>query len=449
MEGFYQMISNRFKHYHAGMTITMVAVPGIMIAVTFISYIFYMHPYEHSSLLPHPSSIMGSTMCVLLGITLGFLGWIILALMAQSFASIDRANPTIYHELRSRFEALQPQIKDAMEYIPEITKNDNGKGDGNECIHRRREFAIGEMKQYCSRLKEALGNGDKEPPKRVPEVRDWIQGYGYVNLWEQLNRLDELLILFRPVQSLINDAFEVRLCLRGSPIDNLIMLNARLQTAERSLAQRHGLYYESSGTECSSPSGQPPMDDFTAREAMLKITRMLNEFRDERRTGLVRARNQLLKTITLSSFVIFTLLVSAILAEIHTQSLLGAAAFFGVGAVMGLFSRLRLNTSSKISTEDFGLANARLLHIPLLSGLAALGGVFITPLLAGIAATHGPSPLLTLKQIFDIGASPFSLVLAAIFGLSPSVLITRLQQEADQYKTDLKSTGPTTRRVVA
>jgi hypothetical protein len=446
MEGFYQMISNRFKHYHAGMTITMVAVPGVMIGITFISYMIYMHPYEHSPILPHPSSIMGSIMCVLLGITLGFLGWMILALMAQSFAAIDRANPAVYHELRSRFEALQPQIEDAMKHMPENTKNDNGKGDGNESLHRRWESAIAEMHQYCSRLKEALG--DKEPPKRVPEVRDWIQGYGYIDLWEQLNRLDELLILFRPVQNLTNDVFEVRLCLRGSPIDNRDMLTTRLQTAERSLTQRPGVYDESSGTESSSPSGQPPMEDFTAREAILKITRMLNEYRDERRTGLVRARNQLLKTVTLTGFVIFTLLVAAVLAEVRTQNLVGAAAFFSVGAVMGLFSRLRLNTSSKISTEDFGLATARLLHTPLLSGLAALGGVLITPLLASIAVTHGPPALGNLNQIFNIGTSPFSLVLAAIFGLSPSALITRLQQEAEQYKTDLKSTGPTTRRTV-
>ena len=303
------------------------------------------------------------------------------------------------------------------------------------------------MNQYCSRLKEALG--EKEPPKRVPEVRDWIQEHGYIKLWEQLNRLNELLILFRPVQNLINDAFEVRLCLRGSPIDNRDMLNTRLLIAEKSLIQRHGLYHESSETESPSPAGQPPMDDFTAREAMLKVTRMLNEYRDERRTCLVRARNQLLKTVTLTGFVMFALLASALLAEVHTQSLVGAAAFFGVGAVMGLFSRLRLNTSSKISTEDFGLATARLLHTPLLSGLAALGGVLITPLLASIAVTHGPPALGNLNQIFNIGTSPFSLVLAAIFGLSPSALITRLQQEAEQYKTDLKSTGPTTRRVVA
>jgi hypothetical protein len=400
--------------------------------------------------------IMGSIMSVLLGIALGFLGWIILALMAQSFASIDRANPAVYHELRSRFEALQPQIEDAIKHIQENTKNDDGKGDDNESLHWRWKSAIAEMKQYCSRLKEALG--DKEPPKRVPEARDWIQGYGYINLWAQLNRLDELLILFRPVQNLTNDAFEVILCLRGSPIDNRDMLTTRLQTAERSLTQRHGIYDESSGTENSSPSGRPSMDDFTAREAILKITRMLNEYRDERRTGLVRARNQLLKTVTLTSFVIFALLASALLAEVHTQNVVGAAAFFGIGAVMGLFSRLRPNTSSKISTEDFGLATARLLHAPLFSGLAALGGVLIIPLLAdigtSIAATHATSalssaPLAGLKEIFTIGERPFNLVLAAIFGLSPSVLITRLQQEAEQYKTDLKSTGPTTRRVVA
>jgi hypothetical protein len=432
-ENFRQRIYRFFEYYHAGITIAIVAVPSIMIAVTLIFYMCYM--YENLS-STYPS---GSILSVVIGVFGGLVGWIIVALGAQTFAAIDRAYPTVYHELRSRFEALQPYIDAAMKYSSESTDKED---DGSKNLHRQRQSAIAEMTQHCSHLREVLG--DKEPPKRVPEVRDWIQAYGYVKLFERLHRLNELLILFHPVEILNSDAWEVRLRLRGSPIDNRDLINNRLQVAERALAQRYNLHHET-----STSSSHPSMDDFTARETMLKTMRLLNEFRDELRMGLVRARNQVLKTVTLTSFVVFTLLVCAVLASVPTRYLVGGTTFFIVGAVMGLFSRLRQSTSSKISTEDFGLATARLLHIPLISGLAALGGVVIIPFLVSIASHQGTSAttqLPSIKEIFDISQKPFNLVLAAIFGLSPTALINRLQQEAEQYKTDLKSTGPTTRR---
>ena len=171
------------------------------------------------------------------------------------------------------------------------------------------------------------------------------------------------------------------------------------------------------------------------------VRRLLNEFRDERRTGLVRARNQLLTTVTLTTFVIFALLAAAVLVEVSALRLVEGTLFFLVGAVIGLFSRLALDIGARISTEDFGLATARLLHTPMVSGLAALGGVLIIPLLASVASSNTSG---SLGDIFNMSKTPFGIVLAAIFGVSPAALISRLQQEAEQYKTDLKSTGATT-----
>lgn len=448
-EGFGRRICTFFKRYQAGLTITVVALPGIMVAVTFICYMFYAHMYTppHSG-PPHPPSIMSSIMTVALGVVGGFLGWIILAVGAQTFAAIDRAHPALYRELRSRFEALQPHITAATESksISQTTESksilqtddDLSKG-ATENRQQRRDSAIEEMQQYNSRLKEAFG--DKDPPDRVLEARDWIQGYGYIKLLEQLHRLEELLILFLPAEILLADAWEDRLRLRGSLIENRDVLNARLLEAETSLRERYHLPPESPKTESPPPASQVPMDEFTARETMLRVKRLLNEFRDERRTGLVRARNQLLTTVTLTTFVIFALLASAVLAEISALRLVEGTVFFLVGAVVGLFNRLALDIGARISTEDFGLATARLLHTPLVSGLAALGGVLIIPLLASVASSNTSG---SLVDIFDISKTPFSLVLAAIFGVSPAALISRLQQEAEQYKTDLKSTGPTT-----
>jgi hypothetical protein len=410
-----------------------------MIAVTFICYMGYAHVYIHPSSLSHPPTIMGSIMSVSLGVVGGFLGWIILAVGAQTFAAIDRANPALYHELRARFEALQSYIQAARESKGISQIPDDQKGGTTVPLQQRRISALEEMNQYNSRLKEAFG--EKSSPDRDFEVRDWLQGYGYVNLLAQLHRLEELLILFLPAEILLTDIWQDGLRLRGSPIENRDVLSARLGVAERSLIKRYGLYSEPPGAGSPPPTSEVTMDEFSARETLRCVRRLLNEFRDERRTGLVRARNQLLTTVTLTTFVIFALLAAAVLVEVSALRLVEGTLFFLVGAVIGLFSRLALDIGASISTEDFGLATARLLHTPLVSGLAALGGVLIIPLLASVASSTTSG---SLGDIFNMSKTPFGIVLAAIFGVSPAALISRLQQEAEQYKTDLKSTGATT-----
>ncbi|MEA2512284.1 MAG: hypothetical protein QOJ59_1771, partial [Thermomicrobiales bacterium] len=50
-----------------------------------------------------------------------------------------------------------------------------------------------------------------------------------------------------------------------------------------------------------------------------------------------------------------------------------------------------------------------------------------------------------LSAIFDLGLNGFGLVIAAVFGLTPSLLVNRLQGQADKYKADLQSTSVQTR----
>jgi hypothetical protein len=183
------------------------------------------------------------------------------------------------------------------------------------------------------------------------------------------------------------------------------------------------------------------------------VRRAINEFRDERRRGLVRSRNRLTRTITLTGLVGFALVALAVLMRAEPQHLVGGAAFYLIGAIVGLFNQLFLEGSAETATEDYGLKTARLLHTPIFSGLAALGGVLVIPMLSvlvspssGGATANVQQAVLSLQKLLDLNAQPFSLVLAAIFGLSPTVLISRLQQEAEQYKADLKGSEASTRR---
>ncbi len=97
-----------------------------------------------------------------------------------------------------------------------------------------------------------------------------------------------------------------------------------------------------------------------------------------------------------------------------------ATILFSVGGLVGLFSRLYDQSKTDTSIEDYRLATARLIAAPLYSGLSAIGGVLV------------------IQRAFDLSVA--SILIAAAFGLTPSLFTSAIQKEADQYKTDLKST---------
>ena len=210
-----------------------------------------------------------------------------------------------------------------------------------------------------------------------------------------------------------------------------------------------------------------------ARFILRDVRHAINQYRDARREGLARARNQLIWTGLITGLLAYSLLAFAVLVAVPYKSLIAGLVFFLVGAVVGLFDQLRVSTATESGTEDFGLGQARLFYTPVLSGLAAIGGVLITAML--YASLSGPlltftypTPSATpdasaggnalnqarsaqvdlapprLDQNFDLEDDRFGLVIAAVFGLTPSLLVARLQGQADRYKADLQSTSADT-----
>ncbi len=121
---------------------------------------------------------------------------------------------------------------------------------------------------------------------------------------------------------------------------------------------------------------------------------------------------------------------------------MAGVAFYLVGALVGLFNRLRGEADSDSAVEDYGLALARLVHTPLFSGLAAVSGVLLTAILAGFSGvattSSGTASASLLSDIFKL--NPGSLLLAALFGLTPGLLIDRLGQ-AKALTDNIKATG--------
>ncbi len=186
-----------------------------------------------------------------------------------------------------------------------------------------------------------------------------------------------------------------------------------------------------------------------ARGVIREVRFAINEFRDGAWDGLVRVRNRLLRTILVAGVVGVLLLDLAVLSNVPAFNLISAIVFFLVGALVGLFNRLRIEAGSSQAVEDFGLFEARLLHTPLLSGLAAVGGVFLTailPVVSSIVATGSsttPAELKPLTDVFDISKNQVGLLVAAVFGLAPNSILTILKDQSDRYKRDLAQSSAT------
>jgi hypothetical protein len=172
----------------------------------------------------------------------------------------------------------------------------------------------------------------------------------------------------------------------------------------------------------------------SAAYALREVRATINQFRDDSRAGLVRARNQLMMTIAGTATLAWLLLAVALLAGATRSQIVAASAFYLVGGVVGMFRQLHLASArDTVTEEDFGLAAVRLLHTPLFSGIAAVGGVVVTKLLA-------TGDGVDLASIFSLENHELDLVVAAAFGLTPTLLIQQLHRKAESYKSDLKST---------
>lgn len=215
-------------------------------------------------------------------------------------------------------------------------------------------------------------------------------------------------------------------------------------------------------TECMSE------EELQAREVLRQVRRGINKFRDGRRYGLVHARNHLRWITGTIGALTYLLLTFALLTGVTDQVLYAVTALYLIGAVVGLFRRLNDELVNDTAVNDYGLFSARLLVTPLFSGLAAIGGVLVTSLVyfgaTGYPPLHelpGPASAASTtvasattdaqgtatgvrlipkaEQIFNLDNTPFELVVAGVFGLTPNLLLSGLQAQSARFKADLQS----------
>jgi len=295
----------------------------------------------------------------------------------------------------------------------------------------------------------------------------WALGTGYIDAWSLLHHAEEALIEFASVPAVIRGAMHDKLAIQGSAISGKDELLGKLMQAVKVLDPTAGVYFKEyhphtgtaldevaeaftkkslqqmlaqHGLESDEATKHGPKASTLARIALREVRSTLSSFRDKSWEGMVRARNRLLTAIAVTGAGTHILLGMAILssgapAGHPPTAFIAATAFYLIGAVTGLFGRFYKESVAGSAVDDFGFSAARLIATPLLSGLAGIGGVLVTAMVAALGSgCHVP---VMLTDIFKL--DPRLLIAAAIFGLTPNLLIKGLQEKAEKFESDLQS----------
>ncbi len=462
----------------ATFAVYLVVFPTVAAIATILAFL---NPPELVTVLsPGPRAL-------LIGVVAALVVGLVVAVLCHRLATPQGANSAVYGKLFNQLTLLDAQL-DVIR-----PPADPSSGDG-----QIKALAYQEAHRQRDILERELTAGSAGLP--------WLLGNGYTGLWSRLHRAQEALVQVLPVEVVIASALydDARLSGCDVSLTNADALRSQLREAASQLDPAVSRYFDgcpcgsgtSGATAKGTPAGSQPTihpwpgvapakapaaapNPIQARAILRHVTHAINDYRDEQWEGLLRIRNRLLATVLLAGLVTYILLGLAVVMAGDTSApttadangatiaadangtsattvangtsstaknpktpIMAGVAFYLVGALVGLFNRLRSEADSDSAVEDYGLALARLVHTPLFSGLAAVSGVLLTAILAGFSGVATATPTDTsvslLPTIFKI--NPGSLLLAALFGLTPGLLIDRLGQ-AKALTDNIKATG--------
>lgn len=363
---------------------------------------------------------------VIVGFVTAVFIWLAIALFSRRYTAADSANRGNYNLLRENLHLLRGRIN---HICPENSRSQ--EEPTNTLDETVRNIACGVASEECDEIEKGLKG------KGMP----WVTGLGYIELWHRVHRAEEALIKVEPYTDAIAGAMRDESRLKYSTIRNKDLLLNRLRCAVAMLEDPETakyLSYLAKTVECplSKEERATPENRVKALTILSEVRYEINYFRDNVWEGIINARNRLADTSAVLGFAAYSLLALAIFMNVPYYTIVWTVVYFLVGALAGLFARSQAEWTTETAVDDFGLSTTRLLHVHWLSGLAAVGGVLVTSLAdALVANTGGSSELIAI-----FGSQPFLLIVAAVFGLTPDLLIRRLTQQADKYKEDLQST---------
>ena len=341
-----------------------------------------------------------------IGTAIGVVLWVAISLLSLGTLGDPRhARSGIYEEVCGRLLTVRAQV------------------EGVEPGNARERQAHRQASAQVERASEELGEG-------TGGLR-WLLGSGYVGVWRHIHRAEEALLPFDTPGSLRALAIRDEARLIASKLENGLYvdeLQELLGTAEQRREPDHAAVVIAK------------LDDERERwlPILTDVRNTLNRHRLELFNDLVHLRNLLFAAMVATGLVVYTVLGLAVVYPVERGVMATGMAFYLVGSTVGLFSEVYTRSRRlRGVSDDIGLEFVRLLTVPQLSGIAGVLGVVLTRLSGTATASGTPD----LDEVFSLSAYPFGIVVAAIFGLTPGLLLARLRQQTDEYKEELARTG--------
>jgi len=336
------------------------------------------------------------------------IGWLILGALSQPFLTPSGANTYEYDQLRQRAEELWTRLD--------------------------RQVPSDHLEAWLvAPDKQSLFSG---------RGLQWISGNGYLTLWTKIHAAEEALILVEPTEAVLAEANRDALRLKDSEIPQRNELLNSLGIAVRTL--NPAAFQLHFGFLPGEPAKSDPSRSRDLARRMLKNVRQaINGYRQSMWDGLVRARIQFFKTLSATILLSALIVILLVARETDRRMVFVATVLFLVGSLVGLFARLRQLDAATNLEEDFGLNTAHLLGSPILSGIAAVLGVLLVGLAhvtvgsLPIGAPSGSAAGSSMSGVLSFGTNPGSLIIAALFGLTPEILIMYFQSQANQFTKGL------------
>lgn len=350
------------------------------------------------------------------GVGVWTLLWLFAGWAYAPFTTPAKANSRNYGELRNKLARLDARRR-ALCDVPPVGPPDTVPTKAAV------DSACREAKGYLDWIRGQMHS---------PGDLRWVNGAGYIDLWQRLHRAEEALLMATPKDQLQDEEIYDELRLKDSAIPNRDDLMVILRAVKR--------------FQCGAPADTtegPCIDTLEkAASALANVRFSINDFRDSSWNGLLQVRNQTMTTLLLTNITLFAFADAAVIAGASGKAMLSGTIFLLIGAAVGFFNRLNTQFQAQAAVEDYGLTGARILAIPAYSGLAAVAGVVITSV-AGVA-TGAATP--SLSTLFVLPPSTGLLVVAAAFGAAPDLVLSRLGDASEKFKRGIASTEPGNRQ---
>jgi hypothetical protein len=205
-------------------------------------------------------------LAVLAGTAFGIAVWACSAVMLRHLSRADGANPCVHGELTRGYLSLRARL-DALAAAKDAVA----------------ACAVHEAQLQLEPVGAELG---LERRGGASVGIRWMLGSGYTTLWRRLHRAEECLITIEPAEAVVAQALNDELRLAGARIPMRASMLVKLRQALVAIDPGSARYLEQATVARSQGAGAEP----EARMVIRMVRHGINEYRDDRREGLVRAR---------------------------------------------------------------------------------------------------------------------------------------------------------------